>query len=265
MLYLDRFYMDIKNIHIAHHYILDRAHKCAYPKGRGQYGLVYALSGKAEYRFSTGERFSLMPGDLLFLSPNNAYSIETERDFEHYTVNFEIYKENSSLGVLGRPFCLLQGKNTEQLERVFRRLVGIWRKKRGNCEMQAVGCLYELLSLFYFAYTDGQSSAVYRRLLPVKEYIETHFAENLSLEQLARFANMSATNFRREWKKLYGESPLQYRDTLRLYYAKEHLQNGYYSISEIAEKCGFEDASYFTRFFKKKTGLTPRAYKILYF
>ena len=44
-------------------------------------------------------------------------------------------------------------------------------------------------------------------------------------------------------------------------YAKEYLNSGYYTVTEIAEKCGFDDVSYFVRFFKKQTGLTPGAYK----
>ena len=68
---------------------------------------------------------------------------------------------------------------------------------------------------------------------------------------------MSTTHFRREWTKLYGTPPLQYRDALRLSYAKEYLLSGYYSVTEVAEKCGFEDTNYFIRFFKKHTGITP--------
>jgi AraC-like DNA-binding protein len=72
---------------------------------------------------------------------------------------------------------------------------------------------------------------------------------------------MSVTNFRREWKKIYAEAPIQYRDSIRLYYAKEYLSSGYYTVSETAEKCGFDDVSYFVRLFKKKTGLTPGEFK----
>ena len=68
---------------------------------------------------------------------------------------------------------------------------------------------------------------------------------------------MSVTNFRREWKKRYAESPMQYRDTVRLTYAQEYLNSGYYTISEIARKCGFDDVSCFVRFYKKKTGMAP--------
>lgn len=250
------FFLDIEKIHIAHQCILNRVYKCAYPKGREQYGLVYAIRGNAVYKCFSGERFTLSAGDFLFLSPDAAYTIAAEKDFEHYTVNFSLHEENSSFGVLSRPYCLLQNKNNDRLESLFRRLVELWQKKRSGYEMQVMGSLYELLSFFYSACIDQNVNA-FHRLLPAREYIERHFADEIHLEKLAALCNMSSTNFRREWKKRYPESPLQYRDSIRIYYAKEYLRSGYYTIYEISEKCGFEDSSYFIRFFKKKTGLTP--------
>jgi AraC-like DNA-binding protein len=90
--------------------------------------------------------------------------------------------------------------------------------------------------------------------------MERNFAELINLDILAKECNMSVTNFRREWKKQYGVTPMQYRDSIRLYYAKEYLNSGYYTVGEIAERCGFDDVSYFVRFFKKNTGITPRAF-----
>ena len=255
------FYLDIEKINIAHEFILDRIHKCDYPSGRAHYGLVYVLNGKAEYRFFTGDRFTVTDGDVLFLSPNCAYSIITEKEFKHYTVNFDLHEDSSDLNALEQPYCLLQGKKSEQIERVLKELVGVWSPQKTGYEMRSVGYLYELLSQFYFEYTKEQNSVLYQRLLPAKEYIEQHFKSPITLEQLAFLSNMSVTNFRREWKKHYPESPIRYRDNIRLYYAKEYLNSGYYSVSEIAEKCGFDDVSYFVRFFKKQTGTSPGAYK----
>ena len=261
MILSGEFYLDIEKIQIAHEFILDRIHRCDYPSGRAHYGLVYVLNGKAEYRFFTGDRFTVTDGDVLFLSPNCAYSIVTEKEFKHYTVNFDLHEDSSNLNALEQPYCLLKGKKSEQIERILKELVGVWSPQKTGYEMRSVGYLYELLSQFYFEYTKEQNSVLYQRLLPAKEYIEQHFKEPITLEQLAYMSNMSVTNFRREWKKHYPESPIRYRDNIRLYYAKEYLNSGYYSVSEIAEKCGFDDVSYFVRFFKKQTGTPPGAYK----
>ena len=263
---LDRsFYLDIQKIHVAHSYTLDRAHVCTYPKGRGHYGLVYALEGAAEYRFSSGNRVKMAAGDLLFLSPDTAYTIKTGAAFRHYTVNFDLHEDTSRLDILSSAHTLLQDAHTESVARVFRKLVTLWETKATGYEMYAVGVLYELLTLFYTRHTEEQRPLAYRRLLPAKEYIEAHYEENISLSQLAFLCDMSLSHFRREWKRFFVDSPLQYRDAIRLSCAKEYLFSGYYSVGEIAEKCGFEDASYFVRFFKKKTGITPGEAKKDYF
>ena len=54
MSFLNVFYADVKRISIAHERTVDSTHKCEFPNGRGQYGLVYCIQGEGEYRFSTG-------------------------------------------------------------------------------------------------------------------------------------------------------------------------------------------------------------------
>ncbi len=260
MSFANYLYLDINRIHIAHEFILDRVHKCEYPYGRAQYGLVYVLNGKADYEFSSGNHITVTSGDVLFLSPFAAYTIVTENEFIHYTVNFDIHEYSSKHESLTEPYYMFHDNNTEQLKRSFHRLISIWTTKKAGYEMQAVGCLYELISLLYFDYND-ENNTVHNKLLPAKEYIERCFNQSVSLEELAKLSKMSVTNFRREWKKQFSESPLQYRDEIRLYYAKEYLSIGYYTVSETAEKCGFDDVSYFVRFFKKKTGITPNTFK----
>ncbi|MBE6590845.1 MAG: AraC family transcriptional regulator [Ruminococcaceae bacterium] len=260
-MFSEDFYLDIKKIHIAHKYVLDRVHRCEYPSGRGHYGLVYVQSGSAEYRMFTGERITITEGDTLFLSPDCAYSIVTEREFEHYTVNFDIHLDTSRSDFFNKPYSLLQEEGSERLKRKFIELTNAWTWKNTGFELQATGHLYELLSIFYSDWINRQNAASYRRLLPAREYIEQHFHQPISLEELAKLSNMSVTNFRREWNKVYPDPPLQYRDSIRLYYAKEYLNSGYYTVTEIAEKCGFDDVSYFVRFFKNKVGLTPGEFK----
>ena len=87
----DRFFLDIQRIRLAHEFVLNRVQKCEYPLGREHYGLVYVLSGRAEYRFSTGKRITVADGNVLFLSPGAAYLIVTEKEFKHYSVNFDIH------------------------------------------------------------------------------------------------------------------------------------------------------------------------------
>ena len=174
---------------------------------------------------------------------------------------FDIYRESSTLNALDVSHSLLRQKNVQAIERAFKKLVNLWHQRAFGYEMQAVGVLYELLSLLYCEHFHPINDSQKQRLQGAKEYIEQNFNTSIRLQALAYLSDMSITNFRREWARLYAESPIAYRDSIRLYYAKQYLNCGYYTVSEVAGKCGFEDASYFVRFFKKHTGITPREYQ----
>ncbi len=111
------------------------------------------------------------------------------------------------------------------------------------------------------AHVDGRSLAAAHRLRRAKAYIDGHFAEPVTVEMLAALCHMSDTHFRREWQRAYGETVMAYRDRVCLTAARAFLLDGYLSVTETAEKCGFADVSYFVRFFKKKTGITPAAFR----
>ena len=88
-----------------------------------------------------------------------------------------------------------------------------------------------------------------------------HFSESVSNAALAALCNMSETNFRREWARAYGMTPLASRDGLRMERAKGLLLHSHFAVGEIARICGFEDESYFGRFFKKHVGLSPGEFR----
>ena len=51
----DGFHLDVSKIDLVHEFVLDRAHRCEYPHGRGMYGIVHCISGTAEFRFDFGD------------------------------------------------------------------------------------------------------------------------------------------------------------------------------------------------------------------
>ena len=261
MIASDSFYMDVCKINIAHEFTLDAENGCEYPSGRGHYGLVYCLEGNAEYRFASGEKCRVGSGELLLLTPAAAYSIVIHNKFRHYTVNFDIHEEGSYTGFLKSSFCFLHSENPDQYRQSFKKLTSVRFFEHAGAQMLALSCLYELLSCFFAEIYDREHvNDRHTRLLPAKEYIDKDPSRPISLGKLACICNMSTTNFRREWMKIYGETPLRYRDKIRLFYAKELLMSGYYTVSEVAERCGFDDLSYFIRFFKKHTGLSPKKF-----
>lgn len=72
---------------------------------------------------------------------------------------------------------------------------------------------------------------------------------------------MSETNFYIHFKEWSGTSPVSYRNGIRISSAKSLLQNSNLSIYEISSEIGFDDQYYFSRLFKKLTGLSPRDFR----
>ena len=90
------------------------------------------------------------------------------------------------------------------------------------------------------------------------EEIAVRWYENTSVGAYADMCGMSEVNFRRLFREYTGTSPIDYRNSTRLTYARARLQSGEYNVSEVAELCGFSNLSFFIRLYKKKYGYTPK-------
>ena len=93
-----------------------------------------------------------------------------------------------------------------------------------------------------------------------KAYLEAHYADNISLDQLARLVNLSPYYLTRTFRELIGIPPHAYLTQFRITQAKSLLTAGY-SIAQVAAETGFVDQSHFTRHFKRFIGVTPGQYR----
>lgn len=99
------------------------------------------------------------------------------------------------------------------------------------------------------------------RIIESSEYMRQNFWDpQLSIESLAKRACVSPAYYRREFKRIYGTSPKEYLDSLRIQYAKSLLETDYFSQKEISSRCGFSDVGYFRTVFKRKIGKSIKAY-----
>lgn len=98
----------------------------------------------------------------------------------------------------------------------------------------------------------------YQRVL---DHIEAHFAEDLSVEDLARRAGLSEFHFSRLFKRTIGQSPHQFVISYRVERSARLLADRDRPLADIALSCGFADQAHFARSFKKSTGSTPKEYR----
>ena len=91
-----------------------------------------------------------------------------------------------------------------------------------------------------------------------RQFIAAHHSEPLSLPQVARAVNMSATYFSKRFKEATGMTFIDYLGRVRIEKAKNLLQNPNLRVSAIALDVGFQSLSQFNRTFKKITGRSPK-------
>lgn len=102
------------------------------------------------------------------------------------------------------------------------------------------------------------------RLSPAMMQIEQRYMEPLTVRILAHSCSMSENVFTRNFKRVYGCTPVQYLIKVRLEAAKELLATTDRSFEDIANACGFKSAKYFGDMLRKNEHVTPRELRAMY-
>ncbi len=98
-------------------------------------------------------------------------------------------------------------------------------------------------------------------IMNAKEYINSNFAKDISLDDVSRVVDISPYYFSKIFKEETGENFIEYLTNVRMEKAKDLLKNSNYSMKEICSLCGYQDPNYFSRTFKKNVGVTPTEFK----
>ena len=91
----------------------------------------------------------------------------------------------------------------------------------------------------------------------MKQYIDLHYQENITLDELSRLTYVNKYYLVHAFKKYIGLSPINYLISKRVEEAKVLLETTNYSVSQISDIVGFSSQSYFSQVFKKTMGTTP--------
>ena len=126
-------------------------------------------------------------------------------------------------------------------------------------ETAAAWIAVHLLSRYGTRSEDRRSGGILTdaRLARVIEYMSCHFAEALTLEQLAAEACISKYHFARLFRERVGQSPHRYLAELRLDAAQRMLVSSDLSIAEVAVECGYSTATHFSTAFARRFGMPP--------
>ena len=122
-------------------------------------------------------------------------------------------------------------------------------------------CMADAYRLFSALEQQRNETHPSPRLAAVKQYMDENPEGDLRISALAARHRTSEVYFRQEFKKHYGESPIEYIKKRRIEMACRLLRTELYAISEVATRSGFDSVSYFSSEFRRVMGCSPREYR----
>ena len=136
-------------------------------------------------------------------------------------------------------------------------------KRINNCKTSEslCYCLQEMVVTFsdnVFNKTTSKNKELIKKAI---SFIAQNYANNITLDYVANEVHLNPAYFSTLFKKEVGYSFKEYLNMIRIEESKRLLTNSSYSIVDIAIAVGFEDQSYFSKVFKKYTGITPKQYR----
>jgi AraC-like DNA-binding protein len=235
-------------------------------KNRPYHGLAFNVGCTVTYRFDREGVLVCHAGELIYLPKGSNYTVERGIDGVGescgvYAINFDTSLAQNE----NRP-TVIKVHGSDKMQSLFERAERAW-KKEGAGFYEA--CLADLYTVIAQLKAEAASYAPYQKnlsaLAPALDYINEHFTEeSIKVEQLAALCGVSEPYLRRLFGRTFSVSPAVYMRNLRIKYAEELLHSGEYSVTDAATLSGFNDIAYFSRSFKKETGVSPREYAKAY-
>jgi AraC-like DNA-binding protein len=241
------------------------------------YEMYYMISGE-RYYFIKDRTYRIQPGDLVLIDKLVLHKTQTiTPSHERVLIQFEdrfvapIMEASdwSFRPLFEHPVIRLNIRQQAVIESLLNRMLEESRADTPESPLYVKLALAELL-LYASRCIREQAGApsrtepnnpMFERVSAVASYINEHYAERLSLTQLAERFHINPYYLSRIFTKVTGFSFVEYVNLVRLKEAQKLLAGGGLNVTQVAEAVGFESLSHFGRVFKASVGVSPNAYR----
>lgn len=156
------------------------------------------------------------------------------------------------------------GESRERIGAFVRKIIGAEGSAKitgliSLLELMAVSEEYELLASDGYTKADNRSD--FERFDKIYHYVQTHFAEEITLGEMAARIGLTPPAFCRYFNKRTGTTFVRYLNEIRIGHAKKQLIGGDTKIAAVCFESGFRNLSHFIEQFRRSTGLTPSEYR----
>ncbi len=231
--------------------------------------------GEEEIQYQGGD-FTVIPSNFLHTTNSTPGRLSS---WEYLFVDVEKLIEKATAGVPRRMEKLMRRINNRAtlvssekypyLGEQIRTIMNIMRGGEAFCQEEAEALMTALLMEVARRNGDGTLGEVKNSggvksgnlIFRVLDYISDHYSEPLKVGDIAKWAHISETHFRRVFLAHMNMSPLEYINLVRIQAACEYLKKTDEPVAMIAAKCGFGVSSTFNRNFLQIMGVTPAQWR----
>lgn len=229
------------------------------------------VEGGKRHLWCKNQECDVSAGDLILFNPRDNHCCAPVDgqllDYRAVNIQPEIM-EKSVKEITGRSFRPYFTQNVVFRSDITRSVAALYDAiLRHASKLEKEESLFFLLEQLLQEYAEPFSEETISRPNPQIQslctYMEEHFSDNLSLDELTAMTTFGKSYLLRSFTKQIGVSPYRYLQTIRLDKAKHFLEQGIAPV-DAAAMAGFSDQSHFTNFFKEFIGLPPRQYQKIF-
>ena len=231
--------------------------------------LFYVVDGKGEFNIQ-GQRFPVKANDFVIINPQVEHTELSSPDepLEYIVlgINGLSFSNLTPVSEGGHPFSFFNLRDEQKdILRYLNAMVQEATSQQMSYELVCHNLLEILLIKIlrhqHFDLEVGKQSKATKDISFIKHYLETYYHESIQLEDLASMTHLSRFYISHSFKKEIGMSPMEYLIDIRIKESKILLRTTNYSISQVADIVGFTTPTYFSKQFRKSTGISTTDYR----
>ena len=230
---------------------------------------IFAVQeGELDFILDT-THYHLGEGEFIIVNSNEVHAIHANRP--NHTIVLQIPLNQFASYFTGEQFIWFSHSERtydEQVACLIFRMYKVYRMQTDGYDFEILSMFYQLLHILVKKYRklDVQdellkSNQQLNRLGMITSYLKDHYMEDISLGKLAGIFGYSPSYLSKMFSQEMGESLILYITNKRIEKAKEYMKNSEISLADVAFMVGYDDYTYFSRVFKKSTGMNPRNYR----
>ena len=223
------------------------------------YTMYFVIQGTGKLH-TRGDVLTLQKGDVFFSFPAEPFAIESVAGFQYMYISFLGARGNRIMDKLGISPKAPVYTDCEELTSVWTQGV------HSPAELSDIAS--EAVLLHTFAFLGGRLPEFSSRdegridlISMIQKYVDEHFSDpDFSLERLGSDLKYNKKYLSTVFKRHVGVGIVEYLHTVRIQHACTMLRQGFTSVSDVALRCGYPDAQYFSKVFKRRMTISPREY-----